>query len=116
MTRVVLACLLSFLVTAASAQAPSPPSPAAPPRAVAKKKPAARAKAATPSPVAAESGPCQVGIIAALDLFSVQKIGITAFGNEFDEIPVSWGLDEVVFARARAAAGPIAVRNIIYAR
>lgn len=118
MTRVVLACLLSFLVTAASAQAPSPPSPAAPApaKAVAKKKPAAKPKSAAQPSVAAESGPCRVGIIAALDLFSVQKIGITAFGNELDEIPVSWGLDDVVFARARAAAGPIAVRNITYAK
>jgi hypothetical protein len=118
MTRVVLACLLSLLVTAASAQAPSPSPPAtpAPAKAVAKKKPAAKPKPAGPPPVAAQSGPCQVGIIAVLDLFSVQKIGITAFGNELDEIPVSWGFDDVVFARARAAAGPTAVRNIPYTK
>jgi hypothetical protein len=116
MTRVVLACLLSLFIAAASAQAPSPPSPAAPAKAVAKKKPAAKAKPVGPPSVATESGPCQVGIIAALDLFSVQTIGITAFGNGLDEVPVSWGLDDVVFARARAAAGPIAVRNISYAK
>ena len=118
MTRVILACVVSLLVTAASAQAPSPPSPVAPApaKAVAKKKPAAKAKPVGQPSVATESGPCQVGIIAALDLFSVQTIGITAFGNGLDEIPVSWGLDDVIFARARAAAGPTAVRNITYAK
>jgi len=117
MTRVVLACFLSLLVTVASAQAPAPaPATPAPAKAVAKKKSAAKAKPAGPPPVAAESGPCQVGIIAALDLFSVQTIGITAFGNGLDEIPVSWGLDDVVFARARAAAGPTAVRNITFTK
>ena len=113
MTRVVLACLLSLLVTTASAQAPVPAAPA-PAKAVAKKKPAAKTKSVGQPSVAFESGPCQVGIIAALDLFSVQTIGITALGNGLDEIPVSWGLDDVVFASARAAAGPIAVRNITY--
>jgi hypothetical protein len=117
MTRVVLACLLSLLVTAASAQAPSPPSAApAPTKAVAKKKPAAKPKAAATPIDAGNSGPYQVGIIAALDLFSVQKIGLTAFGNALDEVPVSWGMDDVVVARARAAAGSTPVRKITYAK
>ena len=116
MIRVVLACLLSLLVTAASAQAPAPPPVTpAPAKAVAKKKPAKAKPAGLPA-VAAESGPCRIGIIAALDLFSVQKIGLTAFGNALDEMPVSWGLDDVVVARARAAACATPVRKITYAK
>jgi hypothetical protein len=115
MARVVLACFLSLLVAAASAQAPSPPPPA-PVKAVVKKKPVAKPKAAATPINQGNSGPCQAGIIAALDLFSVQKIGLTAFGNGLDEVPVSWGLDDVVVARARAAAGATPVRKISYAK
>jgi hypothetical protein len=115
MTRVVLACFLSLLVAAASAQVPAPAKPPAKPTAV-RAKPAAKTKTAAKPADQATSGPCQVGIIAALDLFSVQKIGLTAFGNGLEEVPVSWGLDDVVVARARAAAGPTPVRKISYAK
>ena len=97
MTRVVLACLLSFLVTAASAQAPSPPSTpsAAPAKAVAKKKSAAKPKPVGTPSVAAESGPCSIGVISAIgDRFSVQKFGITVFANDKTFVPIDWGLDD----------------------
>jgi hypothetical protein len=101
-------------MSVASAQTPASPPPAAPgpAKAVAKKKPAPKA-AAKPANQA-NAGTCQVGIIVALDLFSVQKIGLTAFGNGLDEVRVSWGLDDVVLARARAAAGATPVRKIAY--
>ena len=50
------------------------------------------------------------------DIFVVQKIGLTVFGNDYAEVPVSWGLDDLVFARVRAAAGNTPVRRITYAK
>jgi hypothetical protein len=118
MTRVILACLLSLLVTAASAQAPAPPVPAtpAPAKAVAKKKSAAKAKPVGQPAVAAESGPCSLGVISAIgDRFSVQKFGITIFANEKTFVPIDWGLDDLVVARVRAATqGDPTVHTIAY--
>jgi hypothetical protein len=75
------------------------------------KKPKAPAKPAE----TAGAGPCGVGVIAATeDLFVVQKIGLTVFGNEYAVVPVSWGLDDLTFARVRAAAGNTPVRRIPY--
>ena len=121
MTRVILVCFLSLLVTAASAQAPPQPAPAAPApaKAVAKKGAAPKAKPAGSPSVAAESGPCTIGVIPAIgDRLSVQHVGLTVFGNEFAEAPVgSWGLDDLVVARVRAVAGPgIAVRRIPFSK
>jgi hypothetical protein len=106
MTRVILVCFLSLFVTAAAAQAPASPAPPAPAKAVAKKKSASKTKPAGPT-VAAENGPCSLGVISAIgDRFSVQKIGLTIFANEQDFAPIdSWGLDDLVMARARAATG-----------
>ena len=105
MTRVVLACLLSLLVTAASAQAPAPAKPPAKSTA-AKAKPVAKPKPAGTPSVAAQSGPCSLGVIAAIgDRFSVQKFGITIFANEKTFVPIDWGLDDLVVTRARAATG-----------
>jgi hypothetical protein len=39
------------------------------------------------------------------DVFVVQKVGLTVFGNEFAEVPTSWGLDDLIFARVKAAGG-----------
>jgi hypothetical protein len=88
---------------------PSPPKPAA-------KKPAPPKSDAGATPAAAQHGPC-IGVIPHLrDRFAVQTIGLTAFGNELKEVPIeSWGLDDLVVARVRAAAGTrIAVRRITY--
>jgi len=114
MTRVVLACLLSFLVTAASAQAPSPPAKSA----AAKAKPVTKPKAAAKPTDQASAGPCQIGVIPLTgNEFGVQQVGFTAFGNEYMPVPVdSWGLDDLVVSRVRAAAGGRSVRRIAYAK
>jgi hypothetical protein len=91
---------------------PTKPSPAKPTPA----KPAAK-KPEPPKPdAAAEHGPC-IGVIAHVGKsFVEQSIGLTVFGNDLKEVPIeSWGLDDLVVARARAAAGPrFAVRRIAY--
>ena len=58
-----------------------------------------------------------IGVIPHLgDRFAVQTIGLTVFGNDLKEVPIeSWGLDDLVVARVRAAAGTrFAVRRIAY--
>jgi hypothetical protein len=101
--------------------APPPAAPAGKPAATkpAVTQPSVAAKAAAkPTAAAATSGPC-IGVISALgDSFGVQKIGLTVFGNEYKEISVpAWGLDDLVVARVRAAAGPrVSVKRIGYAK
>lgn len=115
-----LITLLSFLIPAV---AQSPPAPTSPPAQVARPaKPAAK-KGSEPKVPPAKSaeqtttGPCGVGVIAATqDPFVVEKIGLTVFGNEYAEVPISWGLDDLVFARVRAAAGVTPLRRITYAK
>jgi hypothetical protein len=79
-------------------------------------KPAAK-KPAPPKPnAAAARGPC-IGVIPHIgESFIVQHVGLTAFGNELKEVPIaSWGLDDLIVARVRAAAGPrFSVRRIAY--
>ena len=112
--------LLSFLTSAAAQTPPATTAPAAqttpqakPTAKKATTKPKATAKPAEP----ATAGPCGVGVIAGTgDIFVVQKIGLTVFGNDYAEVPVSWGLDDLVFARVRAAAGNTPVRRITYAK
>ena len=97
---------------AAPAASPTPAKP------VAKKSaPKAKAPAARPA-VAAESGPCQIGVIPAVgDKFFVKHIGLTVFGNELTEAPIeSWGLDDLIVARARAAGSGLSIKRITYAR
>lgn len=111
--------LLSFLAPAAGQTPPAPTAPPAQPTTPAKpaaKKVAPKAKPAAKQPVAAESGPCRLGVISAIgDRYSVQKFGITIFENEATEVPIDWGLDDLVFARVRAAAGnDPGVRRIAY--
>jgi len=87
------------------------PSPAKPPPA----KPAAK-KPEPPKPDTAEHGPC-IGVIPHIgESFAVQSIGLTMFGNDLKEVPIeSWGLDDLIVARVRAAAGAsVAVRRIAY--
>lgn len=72
------------------------------------------AKKAAPAPripgrqaASPAGGPCQIGIIPALgNRLSLQHVGLTVFGNELTDVPVeAWGLDDIVVARVRAAAG-----------
>jgi hypothetical protein len=116
-----VACLIfSCLAPPAwsQAQPETAPTVSAPAKPVAKK-PAPKAKTA-PKPAAAttDSGPCQIGVIPAIgDKFVLEHIGLTVFGNELADAPIaSWGLDDLVVARARAAAGGQSVRRITYAR
>jgi len=110
--------LLSFLVPAAAQTPPATTAPAAQTSAPAKpaaKKATTKPKAAARPAEPASTGPCGIGVIAATqDLFVVQKIGLTVFGNDYAEVPVSWGLDDLTFARVRAAAGATPVRRIPY--
>ncbi|MDX3969541.1 MAG: hypothetical protein QHD01_23515 [Bradyrhizobium sp.] len=102
-----------------SAAAQTPPTPAAPSARTAApaKKAAPKAKPAAQQPVAAERGPCQIGVISAIgDRFSVQHVGLTMFGNEYLEAPIeTWGIDDLFVAKVRAAAPGMAVRKIAYA-
>ena len=111
---ILLSCLAAPLwAQTQPAQAPSTTSMAK----VAVKKPTPRAKASAKPVAAADTAPCRVGVIAATgDLFTVQKVGLTIFGNEFAAVPVSWGLDDLIFARVQAAAGGVPVRRIAYVR
>jgi hypothetical protein len=110
--------LVLLFGTSSEAQTPPPATgPTAAPATPAAKKPAAKPKAAVKPPAAADSGPCRVGVItAAGDIFTVQKIGFTVFGNDFAEVPVKWGLDDLIFDRVKAAAAPAQVRRISYAK
>ena len=92
-----------------SATKPSPakPSPA---------KPAAKKPEAAKPDAAAEHGPC-IGVIPHIgESFAVDSIGLTMFGNGHKDVPIeSWGLDDLIVARVRAAAGPrFTVRRIAY--
>lgn len=113
------AVLLVSLVAPAWSQSPSATATPSTPNAPVAKKPAPKAKAAVkPAAASAESGPCQIGVIPAIgDKFVLEHIGLTVFGNEFTDAPIeSWGLDDLVVARARAAAPGKSVRRIPYAK
>jgi hypothetical protein len=114
-----VAILVSSFTAAGWAQTPSTtdaPAATAPAKPVAKKA-APKAKAAAKQPVAAETGPCKLGVISALgDRFAVQKFGLTVFETEESEVAVDgWGLDDLVVARVRAATNnDPTVRRIAY--
>jgi hypothetical protein len=112
-----VAIVLSCFAASAGAQVQPAPAVQAAPAKSDVKKPAPKTKAAAKPAAPSNVGPCKYGIITATeDIFTVQKIGLTLFGNEYAEVPVSWGFDDLIYARARAAAGAIAVRRITYAR
>ncbi len=119
-----VAAVLSCLVAPAWAQAQPPTGTAAtqtgtPAVKAAVKKQAPKAKTATPPTGATENGPCRLGVIPAVgDQFVVQKVGFTIFNNEYTEVPIDrWGLDDIIVARIRAAAGGgNAVRRLAYAK
>jgi hypothetical protein len=101
--------------TAAPKPSPTKPSPTKPlPAKPIPAKPAAK-KPEPPKPDAAQSGPCGIGVIPHIgESFLLQSFGITVFGNELKKVPIeSWGLDDLLVARVRAAAGPhVAVRRM----
>jgi hypothetical protein len=114
MLRIIVSLIVLWSVwTPAVAQAP--PTPAAPAK-PAVKKAAPKAKPVAKQPAVVESGPCRIGVISVIgERYSVQKFGLTVFENEASEVPIDWGLDDLVFARVRAAMGnDPAVRRITY--
>jgi hypothetical protein len=114
-TSILVSCVTTTGWAQTSSTVTAPPAPSTKPVA---RKPATKAKTAAKPPIAAESGPCRLGVISAIgDHFSVQKFGVTVFEEEANEIPVDWGLDDLVLARVRASAGAdIAIRKIAYPR
>jgi|SRR5690242_3779921 len=118
--RFAIAFGVLVLLFGAAGEAQTPPATSAPTASPAKpapKKPAAKKTSAKPGP--ADGGPCQIGVISDIgDQFVVQNLGFTVFGNERSEFPTKgWGLDDLVIARVRAAAGPgLTVRRIAYAK
>lgn len=113
MAHLVLLFLALYLVDSAQAQPVQPPT-AAKTRPVAKKP----APAKGVSTASQASGPC-IGVFPLLgDRFSVKKIGLTVFGNEFKEISVdNWGLDDLAVERVRAAVrSGVVVRRIAHAK
>lgn len=120
----VLAFVVSCFVTSAWAQA-QPPAPAATPTPTvtptkpAAKKTTAKSRAAAKPAVSADSGACDLGVIAAAgSRIVLKKVGLTVFGNESSVVSSdAWGIDDLIVARVRAAAGAgIAVRRIAYAK
>lgn len=71
-----------------------------------------------PGPAAAKfDNVRRIGVISAIgDVFTVQKIGITAFGNDVKEMPVgSWNINSFMIGRIRAAlASRFEVRPVRY--
>ena len=114
-----LALAMAQPALAQTAPTPAPkPSPAKPSSAKpspAKNRAPETGAAAKPD-AGAQHGPC-IGVIPHIgDRFVVQTIGFMAFGNDLKEVPIeSWGLDDLVVARVRAAAGAgVAARRIAY--
>ena len=114
---VVLLLALAVAQPALAQTAPTPaPAPKPSPAKPAVKKPAPPKPDVGAPAAAAQHGPC-IGVIPHIGgRFVVQTIGLGMFGNELKEVPIeSWGLDDLVVARVRAAAGPgVAVRRIAY--
>jgi hypothetical protein len=109
-------CLASFAWAESQPAPGTTPQTAAPSVKSVAKKVSTKAKTTVKQPAATETGPCKLGVISALgDRFAVQKFGLTVFENEESEVPIDWGLDDLVLARVRAAtsADPT-VRRIAY--
>ncbi|WP_441232854.1 hypothetical protein [Bradyrhizobium sp. 930_D9_N1_4] len=108
--------LLCFLAPAAAQTPPATTTQTPAPAKPAVKKAAPKAKPAAKQPVAIESGPCRLGVISVIgDRYAVQKFGLTIFENEASEVPIDWGLDDLVFSHVRAATGnDPTVRRIAY--
>ena len=103
-----LIAMLWSCTNALAQSSPAPPNARPTPKAAAS--PAKGGKSATNF---RDSGPCDTGVIAALgDSFTVQKNGLTRLGDDYAEVPVSWGFDDLVFARVKAAAGDAGVHRI----
>jgi hypothetical protein len=118
-TAIVVSCLASagFAQSSSTTNPPATPTPAKPAssKPVANR-PAPKAKTTAKPAAVTAAGPCRLGVISAIgDQFAVQKFGVTVFEIEESEVPIDWGLDDIVLARVRAATGGNAdVRGISY--
>ncbi|MHB0770873.1 hypothetical protein [Bradyrhizobium sp. 5.13L] len=109
--------LLSSLALAAAQTPPATTAPPTPPSKPTVKKAATKPKAAAVKPAEQmNSGPCRLGVISAIgEHYSVQKFGVTIFEAEAKEVPIDWGLDDLVFTRVRAATNnDSSIRRIAY--
>lgn len=103
--------VLSCFTTSAWTQAqPAPQAtatqPATPSVKPAIRKPAVRSEPAG-KPASGSSGRCGLGVIVVVgDEFTVKTIGLTIFQSKETVVPVKWGLEDLIFARVRAAAPP----------
>ncbi|MHC4051120.1 hypothetical protein [Bradyrhizobium sp. 25ACV] len=115
----VAALFASLCASTGWAQSPSAPPTATPPataKPVAKKAAPKVKQPAANKPQVVDVGPCKLGVISVIgERYSVQKFGLTIFENEEAEVPIDWGLDDLVFARVKAATGgDPGVRRIAY--
>jgi hypothetical protein len=64
------------------------------------------------------SGSCGLGVIVVVgDEFMVKTIGLTRFHSSETRVPINWGLEDLIFARVRAAAPRgLTVRRIPFDR
>jgi hypothetical protein len=91
--RGVVIAFLSILIAGDAAVAQQPAKPKTP-----------AANSAQPAkPAATDNGKC-IGLVSAIgDTFSLQKIGITVFGNELNTVPIdSWQIDNLVISKISA--------------
>jgi hypothetical protein len=113
--------VLSCFTTSASAQAqPAPQTgatlPAQPTAKSATRKPAARSQPAGRQ-AAGGSGSCGLGVVIVVgDEFTVKTIGLTRWQSKETVAPINWGLEDLIFARVRAAAPGLTVIKIPYVK
>lgn len=115
------AIVLSCVSTFASAQAqPAPQTTATQPAPTTAKsairKPAARNQPAGKQ-AAGGGGSCGLGVVVVVgDQFTVKTIGLTRFQSKETVVPIHWGLEDLIFARVRAAAPGLTVIRIPYVK
>ena len=101
--------VLSYFAASASTQAQPAPQTTSTQSTPSTIKPAIRKPAARSEPAGkqASSGSCGLGVVVVVgDEFTVKTIGLTVFQSKETVIPIKWGLEDLVFARVRAAAPP----------
>ncbi len=116
---VAVATLLSCLASFAWTQTQAGPAAAATSTGTPAKSAVKKTSTISKPPGPADSAACDLGVIpAAGNPIGLKKVGITVFGNEYSEVPSdAWGVDDLIVARVRAAAGSrVAVRRIAYGK
>ncbi len=106
MLRLFAAVIVLSCVSAAPAQAQAvPQTTATQPAAPTAKSIARKRSEPAVKPVSGVSGTCGLGVIVVVgDEFMVKRIGVTQFQSSETKVPINWGLEDLIFARVRAAA------------